>query len=149
MFYFTVYKTLILFYMNRKAAFTFVFWFTSYDSFNDWLHSENQVQYLSDKPLVHEPGQHFYYNTALSHLLSFILTKSTGISTHDFAMEYLFELLGIYQIEWLVDKQGFNHGGLGLKITSNDMVKIGKLILINGVELVCQFRMISGTEHST
>ena len=107
--------------------------FTSYDIFNEWILSENQVQYLLDKPLTKLPGQYFNYNTAAAHLLSFILTKSTGISTHDFAMEHLFEPLGIDEIEWLVDKQGFNYGGHGLKITSNDMVKIGQLILNNGV----------------
>ena len=105
----------------------------SYDVFNEWLLSDNQVQYLLDKPLVYSPGQLFNYNTAASHLLSFVLTKATGMSTYDFAMEYLFGPLGIDEIEWRVDKQGFNYGGIGLKIRANDMVKIGKLILNNGV----------------
>lgn len=106
---------------------------TSVSGYNNWILAPNQVQYLLDKPLATQPGQTFNYNSAALHLLSVILTKSTGMSTHDFAMKYLFEPLEIPEVEWQVDIQGFNNGGAGLKITPHDMVKIGGLVLNHGV----------------
>ena len=106
---------------------------TSNEAYNNWILSENQVQYLLDKPLINTPGQYFTYNTAALHLLSVILTKAIGMQSKDFALEYLFKPLGIEEIEWEVDNQGFNNGGAGLKITPYDMIKIGRLILDRGV----------------
>ena len=55
------------------------------------------------------------------------------MNTKDFAMKYLFEPLGIKEIEWETDNQEFNNGGSGLEITPYDMVKIGQLMLNGGV----------------
>jgi len=106
---------------------------TSVTGYNNWILSDNQVQYLFDKPLIHKSGEYFTYNTAALHLLSVIITKATGMSTKAFALKYLFEPMGITEIEWQMDNQGFNNGGAGLKITPHDMVKIGRLILNRGV----------------
>jgi len=106
---------------------------TSNDAYNNWVSAENQVQYLFDKPLAHTPGTYFTYNTAALHLLSVIITNASGMNTKDFAMKYLFEPLGIKEIEWETDNQGFNNGGSGLEITPYDMVKIGQLMLNGGV----------------
>lgn len=106
---------------------------TSVSGYNNWILSDNQVQYLLDKPLVQQPYQQFNYNSAALHLLSVIITKATRMSTHDFAIKYLFEPLGIAEIEWQIDKQGYNNGAAGLKITPHDMVKIGQLLLNHGV----------------
>lgn len=106
---------------------------TSNDVYNNWVLAENQVQYLLDKPLINNPGEYFTYNTAALHLLSVIITNATGMNTRDFALEYLFEPLGIEEIEWETDNQGFYNGGAGLEITPHDMIKIGQLILNHGV----------------
>ena len=57
-----------------------------------------------------------------------------------FALEYLFEPLGIGSRSWLEDKQGHVIGGAGLSIGPADMVKIGQLYLnegkFNGVQVV-------------
>ncbi len=106
---------------------------TSVSGYNDWILSSNQVQYLLDKPLANQPGQYFTYNSAALHLLSVIIAKAAGMTTHDFAMKYLFEPLDIAEIEWQVDTQGFNNGAAGLKITPHDMIKIGRLILNHGI----------------
>jgi len=105
----------------------------SVSGYNNWITSENQVQYLLNKPLVNVPGEYFTYNSAALHLLSVILTKATGMPTKDFALKFLFEPLGIVEIDWQTDKQGFYNGGAGLKITPLDMIKIGDLVLNEGV----------------
>jgi len=106
---------------------------SSNEQYNNWVTSENQVQYLFDKALVTEPGTYFTYNTAALHLLSVIIEKASGMKTKDFALKYLFTPMGVEEIEWETDNQGFNNGGSGLQITPYDMVKIGNLILNNGI----------------
>lgn len=101
--------------------------------YNDWVLSDNQVQYVLDKPLAAQPGQTFTYNSACTHLLSFIITKATGMSTYEFSLKYLFNPIGIEEVDWYIDKQGYCNGGAGLVFTPHDMVKIGQLILNKGV----------------
>lgn len=107
--------------------------YTSNAGYNNWISSPNQVQYLFDKELVTQPGQIFNYNSAALHLLSVILSIATNMQTLDFANQYLFEPLEIGERNWSIDKQGFNNGGAGLKITPHDMIKIGQLILDGGL----------------
>jgi len=80
-----------------------------------------------------EPGETFAYNTGASHLLSGIITKSTNMSTLQFADKYLFKPLGIPTPRWKTGFGGYNHGGGGLYMRTRDMAKIGYLYLRNGV----------------
>lgn len=98
-----------------------------------WVNSADQVQYMLDKNFEYEPGTHFNYNSGGSHLLSVILTQAAGISAVEFANQNLFEPLGIGKRNWSVDKKGYNYGSSSLSLSPNDMIKIGKLILNNGL----------------
>jgi CubicO group peptidase (beta-lactamase class C family) len=80
-----------------------------------------------------EPGETHAYNTGASHLLSGIITKSTNMSTLQFADKYLFKPLGIPTPRWATGFGGYNHGGGGLYMRTRDMAKIGYLYLRNGV----------------
>ena len=77
----------------------------------------------------------FQYNNAGSHLLSVILDKATGMNTLAFAQQYLFGPLGITSVQWDKMKDGYYDGaGLGdVCMRSVDMLKIGKLILDEGI----------------
>jgi len=101
--------------------------------YNDWISADNQIQYLLDKPLVAQPGQLFNYNSAGTHLLSYIITKVSGMSTYEFSLRYLFNPIGVEEVDWNIDKQGYCNGGAGLYFTPHDMVKIGQIILNRGV----------------
>ncbi|HAN19041.1 MAG: hypothetical protein A2X13_11400 [Bacteroidetes bacterium GWC2_33_15] len=101
--------------------------------YNEWALAENQIQYLLDKPLIAEPGQLFLYNSAGTHLLSYIITKVTGMSTYEFSLQYLFNPIDIQEVDWYIDKQGYCNGGAGLIFTPHDMVKIGQLVLNHGI----------------
>jgi CubicO group peptidase (beta-lactamase class C family) len=105
---------------------------TTVSGYNDWITSTDQVQYVLDRDLITQPGQHFNYNSGACHLLSVILTKATGMTTESFAYSNLFQPLGIPRRSWQTDKQGFNNGSAGLSLTPYDMVKIGKLIRDRG-----------------
>jgi CubicO group peptidase (beta-lactamase class C family) len=83
--------------------------------------------------IVFEPGEKPAYNRSASHLLSGIITKSTNMSTLQFADKYLFKPLGIPTPRWRTGFGGYNQGGWGLYMTTRDMAKIGYLYLRNGV----------------
>lgn len=97
-----------------------------------WAAAQDHLQYIIDLPLVNTPGTTFNYSDGASHLLSVILTKATGMNTLDFAIEYLFNPLGIYKLRWSKDDKGYPNGGSGLQIMPKDMVKFGNMILNKG-----------------
>ncbi len=101
--------------------------------YNNWFNAPDQLEYTLNKPMIHQPGQVFGYNTGASHLTSAILTQAGGISTFQFVKQYLFQPLGIADHYWETDKQGIYNGGAGLSLTPHDMLKIGQLYLNRGV----------------
>ena len=101
-------------------------------------------------PLVQPAGSGFLYSNQGADLISPILVHATGRSVLDYAREKLFNPLGIstepaaepYVPEtdvraydsmpgfgWATDPQGLNLGGGGLKITTPDMITLGRLYL--------------------
>lgn len=97
------------------------------------------------------PGE-FYYSSAGAHLLSAIITRTTGMCAGEFANKYLFRPLGMREIPdhdmksftlddvfgknvsgWIKDPNGNTTGGWGLTITARDMARFGFLYLNRGV----------------
>ncbi|WP_188068460.1 serine hydrolase domain-containing protein [Brevibacillus brevis] len=93
----------------------------------------------------------FKYSTAGAHLLSALLTRSTGKSAREFANEHLFIPIGIEEIPdyemkafgfedlfgkdvrgWVKDPDNNSTGGWGLTLTPRDMARIGLLYLNRG-----------------
>lgn len=95
----------------------------------------------------------FKYTTVGLHILSGILSKAVGVSTLEFARENLFTPLGIRvtaninletredhltflkhsnQSGWITDPLGINTAGWGLTLKTEDLMKIGKLVLQKG-----------------
>jgi CubicO group peptidase (beta-lactamase class C family) len=100
--------------------------------YDNWFNSPNQINYTLNTPMAGQPGQVFNYNSGVAHLTSAILTQATGMSTLQFAKQYLFGPLGIADHYWQTDKQGIYNGGAGLNLTAHEMIKIGELYLNNG-----------------
>jgi CubicO group peptidase (beta-lactamase class C family) len=96
------------------------------------LRSGNPVRFILNQPMVYDPGSVWYYNGGCSHLLSAILTETTGRSTLSFAREFLFNPLGISKVIWPRDPQGNYFGGQDIWLTPRDMAKFGYLFLHNG-----------------
>ena len=93
---------------------------------NDFVESDNWVQYILEKPLIEEMGTKMNYNSGSSHLLSYIIQQATGMSTEQFAKKYLFEPLNITEYEWQQDPQGIYVGGFGMKDEIYRFIKIRK-----------------------
>jgi CubicO group peptidase (beta-lactamase class C family) len=79
-----------------------------------------------------KPGGRFEYNTALPHMMSAILTKTSKTSTRDFAGSFLFSPLGVKGYEWKKGDDGYYCGGSEIFMTPRDMAKFGYLFLRNG-----------------
>lgn len=94
----------------------------------------------------------FKYSSAGTHLLSAIITKTTGKSAREFANEYLFKPIGMKEIPdydmngfgfedlfgknlkgWAKDRQGNSTGGWGLMLSARDMLRFGFLYLNKGI----------------
>lgn len=93
----------------------------------------------------------FKYSTSGAHLLSAILTRSTGKNARAFANEHLFSPIGMRTIPdydmksfgfedlfgqnvkgWVEDPKGNSTGGWGLTLTARDMARFGLLYLNGG-----------------
>lgn len=100
--------------------------------FNLMFESTNQIQYILERQMIDKPGRRFNYSTADSHLLSAILQRSVGMNVQEYAIDKLFNPIGITDTIWLRDKQGIPLGGTGLYLRSADMARFGLLYLQNG-----------------
>jgi CubicO group peptidase (beta-lactamase class C family) len=113
--------------------------------------SKDWVAFILDLPVRERSFGTFQYNSAASHLLSAIITRSTGRCAQEFAAEHLFEPLGMAQPAanmrhtysqeevfrnkaggWPKDPQGNSIGGWGLVLKPRDMARFGYLYLNGG-----------------
>jgi CubicO group peptidase (beta-lactamase class C family) len=120
--------------------------------FEQILSSDDVVEASIGQPMAKEPGEEFNYSDGDTHLISAILTKTTGQSALAYAHENLFGPLGIDSdpdasiqgvpanrrrfeqagFVWADDGQGNSVGAGRLKLTARDMAKIGYLYLQDG-----------------
>ncbi len=105
---------------------------TSGPNYGPWVTSRNWVRHVLARPMVSTPGTSMEYSTGSSHVLSAILTKATGTSTHQFAVEALAEPLGIRLAPWPRDPQGIYFGGNDMLMSPRQMLAVGELWLNDG-----------------
>lgn len=92
------------------------------------------IQYTLDLPMVHEPGTVSKYCSMGVLLIAEIIGQASGMSIDKFANTYLFEPLGIKNVQWgHTSNKPVIPSGKRLYITPRDMAKIGQLILNKGV----------------
>ena len=104
-----------------------------YPHLDKWLTDANPSALLIGQPLVSNPGTIYQYNTAATHLLSVIISKASKMETAKFAEEYLFKPLSITNYKWGKLNDGYNDGGgLSLWMKTDDLVKIGQLLMNKG-----------------
>ncbi len=101
-------------------------------NWNEWLASDNWVDYVLERPATSRPGTVFSYFTGNTHLLSAILQQATGMTALDFGKQYLFEPLDMDSVQCSTDPQGISDGGNGFAMNVYDMAKLGELYLNNG-----------------
>jgi len=113
--------------------------------------SKDWVAFILGLPFRERSFGTFQYNSAATHLLSAIITRSTGRNAQEFAAEHLFKPIGINQptadiqhtysqadvfrnraIGWPKDPQGNSIGGWGLALKPREMARFGYLYLNGG-----------------
>lgn len=98
-----------------------------------WFSDSPHCFVLNNFPMDSQPGTKFSYNSAVSHLLSGIISRSSGISVKEFAEKHLFSPLGIENFYWQTDNAGEYRGNSELYLLPRDMIKIGEMLLNQGV----------------
>jgi len=84
-------------------------------------------------PVEHTPGTYYLYNSVGTYMLSAIVQKTTGEKVLDYLDTRIFTPLGIDRPWWDESPQGINCGGWGLYVKTEDMAKLGQLLLQGGV----------------
>lgn len=79
-----------------------------------------------------EPGSIFLYNTAGSHLLGYIVETVSGVSLEEYLRPRLLEPLGISGWAWDRHPDGVCMSGVGLHMSTRDIVKFGNFLLFEG-----------------
>jgi CubicO group peptidase (beta-lactamase class C family) len=108
---------------------------TSFENYGAWVSSRNWVRDALRRPMVAARGAAgpMIYSTGSTHLLSAILVRATGMSTHDYADRHLFRPLSIRLRGWTTDPQGIHFGGNEMRLTAREMLAFGRLYLDSGV----------------
>jgi CubicO group peptidase (beta-lactamase class C family) len=101
---------------------------TSFGSrYGRWVSSSNWVRYALEQPVVHEPGARLIYSTGDTHLMSAVLTRASGRSTHELARTLLAEPLSIALPPWPRDPQGVHFGGNDMLISPRGLLRFGEM----------------------
>jgi hypothetical protein len=100
-----------------------------------------------------KPGTHFLYDSPATYMLSAIVQKVTGQTVADYLQPRLFEPLGMGHPAWEVSPQGINTGAYGLRLRTEDIAKMGQLLLQrglwNGTQLIPAAWVDSATARQT
>jgi CubicO group peptidase (beta-lactamase class C family) len=100
---------------------------TSGAYYGRWVSSPNWVRYALSRPFVDEPGGNMLYSTGSSHLLSAMLTRASGRSTHALAEAWLAEPLGVRIAPWSRDPQGIFFGGNDMLLSPRALAAFGEM----------------------
>ena len=101
-------------------------------SFRDAAPEQDWVTTFLAHPVVHEPGKFYLYNSLGTYMLSAIVQQVTGEKVVDYLTPRLFEPLHIDKPRWEESPQGINCGGWGLYLKTEDLAKMGQLLLQKG-----------------
>lgn len=104
---------------------------TSGRNYGAWVVSDNWVQNALARPFVEQPGGDMQYSTGSTHLLSAILMRESGESTHSLANRWLASA-GVRVDSWLKDPQGIPMGGNQVGMTPESLLALGELYRRDG-----------------
>jgi CubicO group peptidase (beta-lactamase class C family) len=137
--------------LNMTAPFSWKTNLFGFEPLDRFRRQKNWINFILD--ILGKNGKigKFQYSSVGVHLLSAIISKTTGMCSREFANKFLFEPTGMKTIPefkmksfhlddvfgknvrgWIHDPQGITIGGWGLTITPRDMARFGLLYLNNG-----------------
>lgn len=96
------------------------------ESTDDW------VNYLLKKPMLHPQGSTYRYNSTNTQLMSEIISTATGQALDHYAQQLLFEPIGIKDYFWKEAPEGFTDAAGGLYLTPRDFARFALLYQTEG-----------------
>ena len=110
-------------------------------TYKSWeIKDSSWIRFFMEYPITHKPGTLYCYNSLGTYVLSAIVQKKTGEKVVDYLFPRLFRPLGINNVSWAESHEGVNTGGWGLYLKTEDLAKMGLMILqkgqFNGKEIV-------------
>lgn len=103
------------------------------NTYADLFYKEDWVEAFLAQDFPHTSGTYYRYSTHGSHMLSAIIEKATGHKLDDFMDKHFFRKMDIPKPQWEYCLQGITCGGMGLSMSANSLLKIGFLLLNEGV----------------
>lgn len=101
-------------------------------AFEYTFYNPNPLPMIFSRNIIHEPGTIFSYSSPETHLLSYIIERSTKMKVADFANKNLFGPLQIKNFKWQEDGNNIKNGAANLYLKARDLAKIGLLYLQDG-----------------
>ncbi len=95
--------------------------------------SDDWVEFALALPMLHRPGTHWAYNSSSLILLSYMMSKSSGLSVQKFANKNLMGPLGIDSFKWGYSPKGLVWLAGNAFMRPRDMAKVGQMCLMKGV----------------
>jgi hypothetical protein len=97
-------------------------------------HPDTVDKFMSLK-IVQKPGTYYQYSQTGCNMMSAIIEKAVGEKFQVFAQREVFDKIGILggNYYWTKDRAGWSFGYSGLYLRPIDMVRIGTVMLQNGV----------------
>lgn len=97
---------------------------------HEWTDAPDLVQVALCTDLVSPAGDYFNYNNKACLLLLGVIGRASGMQPHRYIEQKIFAPLGIGNYKWEFDEAGNTKA---LSITSDELVKIGQLVLDKGI----------------
>lgn len=91
-----------------------------------------QVAHIAAASPLHPPGRRFDYGNGAAHLLAAAATSILGEPVSEYAARELFEPIGIQGADWLADPDCIPFGYAHLRLSADDLGRIGQLLLDEG-----------------
>ncbi|MBI1227179.1 MAG: serine hydrolase [Bacteroidetes bacterium] len=101
-------------------------------SFTLAVTDDNWIKAFFNTPILNQPGTKFLYNSMGTYVAGAIVQKVTGQTLVQYLKPRLFDPLGIGGMDWETDLLGYNVGGWGLRLKTEDMAKFAQLFLQKG-----------------
>ncbi|HTE27282.1 serine hydrolase domain-containing protein [Flavitalea sp.] len=97
--------------------------------------SADPIRFILSRPITEQPGKTFGYNGGNTQLLGAIIESTCGMTLDKFVTKYIFAPLGIANYYWhtISDMSKVPAAASGLRLRSRDIMKIGLLLLNNGL----------------
>jgi CubicO group peptidase (beta-lactamase class C family) len=89
-------------------------------------------RFILDLPMAHAPGEASSYCTGGVVVLGSIVATRSGVPLDNYAATWLFNPLGIQDVNWRRQKDGTATGGGGMRLRPRDMAKFGNLFVDGG-----------------